>query len=159
MKKMLIFIAALLIIASPAVSQVNWEMDKNHTEVQFKVNHMVITNVVGKFKEFDIMFSSNRINNFSNALLETVIRTESVFTDNEYRDNYLRSDDFLNVLEYPEISFVSKSFCNTGGNMYKVIGDITIKDVTKEIELDADFSGPVKARGLTLPPQVDPDSI
>ncbi len=153
MKKILAFSAAVLtiaFIASPALSQVNWEVDKNHTEIQFKVKHMVITTVTGRFKDFDIKFSSSRIDNFSNAKLETVIRAESIFTDVDNRDNHLRSDDFLNVSEHPEIRFVSKSFRKISGNTYKVVGDLTIKGVTKEIELDADFSGPVKARGSTL---------
>jgi len=150
MKRIIVIFAALLIIASSAVSQVTWNVDKNHTEIQFKVKHMVITTVTGRFKDYDIKFSSNRIDNFSNAKLETTIRTESIFTDNENRDEHLRSEDFLNVSEHPEIRFVSKMFRKISGNMYKIVGDLTIKDVTKEVELDGELSGPVKARGSTL---------
>ncbi len=141
MKKLSFILLALLLILPMANAQVMWMADKNHTEVQFKVKHLVISTVTGVFKDYDIKFNSSRIDDFRNATLEATIETASIFTDNEMRDNHLKSDDFLNVEEYPNIKFVSKSFKKKRGSNYEVKGDLTIRGVTKEVVLMAEHTG------------------
>ena len=149
MKRVGFVFAVLFFIVSSVSAQVNWQADKAHSELQFKVKHFVITTITGKFKDYSVKFTTKSADDFSDAELETVIKTGSIFTDNDRRDNHLRSDDFLNAEKYPEIAFVSKSFEKTGDNTYKVVGDLTIRDITKSVELTAEFGGSASFRGQT----------
>lgn len=120
-----------------------WVVDKAHTKIGFAVTHLLISEVEGYFKDFDIKVISNG-DNFENAKIEFTAKTASIFTDNERRDEHLRSDDFFNSEKFPEMKFVSKSFKKVGKNNYKLIGDLTIRDVTKQITLDVVYNGTVK---------------
>lgn len=120
-----------------------WVVDKAHTKIGFAVTHLLISEVEGYFKDFDIKVISNG-DNFENAKIEFTAKTASIFTDNERRDEHLRSDDFFNSEKFPEMKFVSKSFKKVGKNNYKLIGDLTIRDVTKQITLDVIYNGTVK---------------
>ena len=143
-------IITLLLIASSATAQVAWNVDKSHSNIGFKVKHMVISTVRGNFTDYDISFKSKNIDNFEGAAVEAVLRTASINTDNERRDNHLKSDDFLNAEMYPEIMFMSRSFTKMNDDTYKVTGDLTIRDVTKEVELEIVYNGSVQNRGSTL---------
>lgn len=120
-----------------------WVVDKAHTKIGFAVTHLLISEVEGHFKDFDIKVTSSG-DNFENAKIEFTAKTASIFTDNERRDEHLRSDDFFNSEKFPEMKFVSKSFKKVGKNNYKLIGDLTIRDVTKQITLDVVYNGTVK---------------
>lgn len=120
-----------------------WVVDKAHTKIGFAVTHLLISEVEGYFKDFDIKVISNG-DNFENAKIEFTAKTASIFTDNERRDEHLRSDDFFNSEKFPEMKFVSKSFKKVGKNNYKLIGDLTIRDITKQITLDVVYNGTVK---------------
>lgn len=150
MKKTGLIILALFMFTAPATAQVTWEIDKVHSEVGFSVKHLMISNVRGKFTDYDITFKSKSDKNFEDAKIEAVLRTASINTNNEGRDKHLRSDDFLNDEKYPEIRFKSTSFRKTGENKYKVYGPLTIRDVTKNVELDAVFNGTADFRGKTI---------
>lgn len=113
----------------------NWSIDNTHSEIAFKVKHMMISTVTGHFEEFDATAKTNG-DDFKDATLEFSAKTASINTKNKDRDTHLKSDDFFNSEKFPEMKFISKSF---DGN--KLIGDLTIRDVTKEITLDADFNG------------------
>ena len=147
MKKAVSIVLAVLFTASMATAQITWTNDKAHSEVQFKVKHMVISTVTGEFRDFTINFTSKNTDDFTDSKIETVLKTASIFTDNERRDNDLRSDNFLNAEKYAEIRFVSKSFKKSGEDTYKVIGELTIRDVTKSVELTAVYGGSVMMRG------------
>ena len=150
MRKFSTFIITLLLVASSATAQVAWNVDKSHSNIGFKVKHMVISTVRGNFTDYDISFKSKNIDNFEGAAVEAVLRTASINTDNERRDNHLKSDDFLNAEMYPEIMFMSRSFTKMNDDTYKVTGDLTIRDVTKEVELEIVYNGSVQNRGSTL---------
>ncbi len=120
-----------------------WVVDKAHTKIGFAVTHLLISEVEGYFKDFDIKVITNR-DDFENAKIDFTAKVESIFTDNEKRDDHLRSDDFFNVEKFPEMKFVSKSFKKVGKNKYKLIGDLTIRDVTKQVTLDVVYNGTVK---------------
>ncbi len=113
----------------------NWSIDNAHSEIAFKVKHMMISTVTGHFEDFQATAKTDG-ENFNNATVEFSAKTASVNTKNTDRDTHLKSDDFFNAEKYPEIKFVSKSFDGE-----KLIGDLTIRDVTKEITLDVDFNG------------------
>lgn len=112
-----------------------WSIDPTHSEVAFKVRHMMISNVTGYFHDFEATAKTDG-ENFNNAVIEFSANTASINTKNKDRDAHLKSDDFFNSEEFPELKFTSKSFDGE-----QLIGDLTIRDVTKEITLDVDFNG------------------
>lgn len=112
-----------------------WKVDQSHSEIGFKVKHMMISTVSGTFNEFDAEVETDHAN-FENACFTFSAKIDSVSTNNKDRDNHLKSADFFNAEKYPELTFKSKSF---DGNT--MVGDLTIKDVTKEITLDVTFNG------------------
>ncbi|MXV37095.1 hypothetical protein GO491_00170 [Flavobacteriaceae bacterium Ap0902] len=112
-----------------------WTIDAAHSEISFKVKHMMISTVTGHFDIFEGTAKTNG-DDFKDAEIEFKAKVDSINTKNKDRDTHLKSDDFFNVEKHPELVFVSKSF---DGN--KMVGDLTIRDVTKEVTLDADFNG------------------
>jgi|YNPMSStandDraft_1061717.scaffolds.fasta_scaffold15039_4 polyisoprenoid-binding protein YceI len=120
-----------------------WVIDKAHSKIGFAVTHLLITEVEGYFKDFDLTVLTNKAD-FVDAKIEFTAKTASIFTDNEKRDEHLRSDDFFNSEKFPEMKFVSKSFKKVGNNKYKLTGDLTIRDVTKSITLDVVYNGTIK---------------
>ncbi len=117
-----------------------WVLDPAHSEVQFKIKHLVISTVTGTFKVFGGEISSSS-EDFENATINFSIDTNSVDTNQADRDGHLKSEDFFATEKYPTMNFVSTSFKKVSGNEYKLVGDLTIKDVTKSVELDAEFGG------------------
>jgi polyisoprenoid-binding protein YceI len=117
-----------------------WAVDAVHSEVQFKVKHLVISTVTGTFKSFDGSFETEE-EDFSNADIEFTIDTNSIDTNQSDRDAHLRSADFFDSEKYPKISFVSTSFEKIEDEKYKLRGDLTVKDVTKPVVLDVEFGG------------------
>jgi len=115
--------------------QTKWAIDPTHSEIGFKVKHMMISTVTGHFEKFDATVESES-DDFQNASIEFSAVIDSINTKNSDRDAHLKSDDFFNAAAFPEMKFVSKSF-----NGEQLVGDITIRDVTKEITLDVDFNG------------------
>ncbi len=142
MKKILYLTFAVAFIALNGFAQTQtWTADKSHSKVGFSVSHLVITDVEGHFKDFDATASTNSKGDLEKV--EANIKTASIFTDNNDRDGHLRSDDFFNSEKFPEMKFVSKSVKKSGKNNYKITGDLTIRDVTKTITLDAKYNGTV----------------
>jgi polyisoprenoid-binding protein YceI len=134
-----------LIFATPLITaQSDWKLDKVHSNISFSVKHMVISTVTGAFKDYDIVFKAKK-EDFSDASVEAIVKVASISTENEKRDTHLKSDDFFNAEKYPEIKFKSKSFEKMGEGKYKIMGDLTIRDVTKQVAFDAVYNGSVKA--------------
>jgi len=117
------------------LANTNWKIDTDHSEIAFKVKHMMISTVTGYFENFEASIDSEN-ENFNDAKIKFSAKTDSINTKNEDRDTHLKSDDFFNSEKFPELSFVSKSFDGE-----KLVGDMTIRDITKEITLDIDFNG------------------
>lgn len=113
----------------------NWKIDSTHSEIAFKVKHMMISTVTGHFENFDATITTND-ESFDNASVVFSAKTDSINTKNNDRDTHLKSDDFFNSDKFPEMKFVSESFDGE-----KLIGNLTIKDVTKKVELDAELNG------------------
>lgn len=111
-----------------------WTLDKAHSEITFKVRHMMISNVRGAFKNFDVKLETEG-EDFHEVKSEAVIQTSSISTNNEERDNHLRSAEFFNTESYPEITF------RASGLRDEVTGDLTINGVTKPVTLNVEFGG------------------
>lgn len=124
-------------------AQTKWAVDKSHSKVQFSVTHLIISEVTGQFKSFDVNVESSK-DDFTDAKIEFSADVNSINTDNEARDKHLKSDDFFNAEKSPKIVFVGKSFKKVGDKNYKLVGDFTMRDVTKQITLDVVYNGSVK---------------
>lgn len=143
MRKLNLFLALLLLAATTLSAQTNWSVDKSHSKVGFSVTHLVITDVDGFFKEYEAKVTTNG-DDFSTANIDFAVNTGSIFTDNDGRDKHLRSDDFFNAEKYPQMVFKGKSMKKVSDNKYKLVGDLTIRDVTKQVELEVKYNGMVK---------------
>ena len=146
----LLSLALVLLLAAGGVSaQTTWKTDKAHSNVKFAVTHLVISEVEGRFTDFDATMVSTK-DDFSDMQVEATIKTSSIDTDNERRDTHLKGDDFFNVEQFPEIKFKSTKVEKTGEDTYIITGDLTIREITKPVVLDTKFGGMVKdGRGNT----------
>ncbi len=117
-----------------------WAIDPTHSEVQFKVKHLVISTVTGSFKSFSGDAETDNTD-FTNAHIKFALDVASIDTNQEQRDGHLKSEDFFNAAKYPQISFASTSFEKVKGDQYKLKGNLTVKDVTKAVELDVEYGG------------------
>lgn len=117
-----------------------YKIDAMHSEITFKVKHLMITNVTGSFQQFDATLEAAAAN-FSDAKISFEASIDSISTNNEQRDTHLKSDDFFAAATYPKLSFVSTSFTHKSGSEYALVGDLTIKGNTKSVELAVDFGG------------------
>jgi polyisoprenoid-binding protein YceI len=118
----------------------NWVTDPTHSEIGFKVKHMMFTNVSGKFNTFEASIE-NEDNNFETSKINFSAEINSVDTNNADRDVHLKSADFFDVDSYPKLSFVSTQIKKINNGEYQISGDLTIKDVTKNIVLETEYSG------------------
>jgi|SRR6185295_16077349 len=142
MKKIVLIAAIIALTSSYASAQIAWNVDPVHSKIQFTATHMLISEVTGEFKKFDGKISSAD-DDFNNASIEFTVDVNSISTNNEMRDNHLKSDDFFNAEKFPGITFKSKSLRKTEGNNYILTGDLTIRDVTKSVEIPVIFNGKV----------------
>jgi polyisoprenoid-binding protein YceI len=117
-----------------------YKIDPMHSEITFKVKHLMITNVTGSFQQFDATLEAEA-DDFSDAKINFDATVDSISTNNEQRDTHLKSDDFFAAATYPTLSFVSTSFTRKSGSEYALKGDLTIKGNTKPVELAVDFGG------------------
>ena len=144
MKRLFLAAVTVLAAATAAFAQTTWKLDNAHSAVKFSVTHMVIAEVPGSFRDFDVTFTQKGSADFAGSTLNATIKTASINTDNEGRDKHLRSDDFFSAEKFPTITFKSTSFEKTGTDTYAIKGDLTIRDVTKPVVLTARYTGTVK---------------
>lgn len=140
MKRGVLVLTVLSLSWVTAMAQ--WTLDKSHSNVLFTVRHMMVSEVIGYFKEFDVTLASSKAD-FTDAVIEASVKTASVNTDNESRDKDLKSDNFFSADKFPEMKFKSNKIEKTGANTYKITGDLTIRDVTKEVTFDATLFGTI----------------
>lgn len=139
-KKLLPLIIASLFIA-PAAFAAQYTVDVPHTQIHFSVAHLMVFKVRGSFTDFSGQVDIDTANKTLTSASAT-IAAASIDTRNQKRDDHLRSADFFDVKNYPTISFVSKSVSGSGDDI-TVVGDLTIKDVTREVTLKGSFSGTI----------------
>jgi polyisoprenoid-binding protein YceI len=144
MKRNAIFLLAAL-AAAPAVgtAQAKWNVDKSHSQVQFTVSHLMISEVTGSFKLFDATVISSKPD-FSDAQVTFTIDVNSINTEDVSRDNHLKGDDFFNSEKFPKMTYKGKSIRKTGDKQYEYTGDLTVRDITKPVKLKVLYLGTVK---------------
>lgn len=120
-------------------TQTKWVIDPTHSEVAFKIKHLMISNVKGNFSQFEATALTNG-DDFSSAEIDVNINAASINTGVADRDGHLKSPDFFDAEKYPVMTFKSKSFSGSGDE-YVLEGDFTIKDVTKPVTLNVEFGG------------------
>lgn len=118
----------------------NWTLDSAHSDIEFKVKHMMISTVKGTFNEFNVTVE-NAGEQFETAHVQVNIQAASINTKSEQRDQHLKSGDFFDAAAYPEIKFVSTSIAKDSDDDFKITGDLTIKDVTKPVTFQVEFGG------------------
>lgn len=139
--KKLSLLSALVLVAGISYAQTTWVIDQAHSNIGFTVSHMVISETEGNFKDFDATVSS-KTEDFDGADVEFTAQVASIDTDNAKRDEHLRGDDFFNAEKYPQIKFKGK--IKKTGTKYQLIGDFTMRDVTKKVTFDVNYNGTIK---------------
>jgi len=117
-----------------------YKIDAAHSEITFKVKHLMITNVTGSFTKFDATMEAEQ-EDFSDAKISFEADVDSISTNNEQRDGHLKGDDFFAAEKFPKLSFKSTSFTKESDSAYTLIGDFTLRGVTKSIQLAVEFGG------------------
>jgi len=120
-----------------------WAIDPSHSEITFKVKHLMITNIKGEFKEFSATVLTEG-NDFSTAEIDFTANAASVYTGSEDRDTHLKSPDFFDAEQFAQLKFVSAKVEKESDSDFKLYGDLTIKDVTNKVKLDVEFGGLMK---------------
>ncbi len=124
-------------------AQTQWTLDKAHSKVKFTVEHMMINEMEGEFKSFDGTFISSKPD-FTDAQVNFNVDVSSLSTNNEMRDNHLKSDDFFNAQQFSQMTFKSTSINKVSDKKYQLLGNLTIRDVTKPVTFDVTYGGSVK---------------
>ena len=135
-----------VVSTGPAVAQTTWQVASGPSSVTFKVQHLLFSQIEGAFKNYrGHVITPNA--DFSDALIEAVIPVNSIYTGHRARDSDLLGEDFFDAAHYPEIRFKSNAFEKTGEHTYKIIGALTIRGVTRTIELLARCTDPRSISG------------
>ncbi len=117
-----------------------WKTDPVHSEVQFKVKHLMITTVTGHFKKIEVIVETENDDFTEASKIEFTAEINSSSTNNEQRDTHLKSADFFQAEQYAELKFISRKY-EKAGDVYKLYGDLTIKDITKPMTVNVDYAG------------------
>ena len=123
-----------------------WKIDTAHSEVKFKVKHLVISTVTGNFNKFSGTVESSK-EDLTDAKIAFEAEVNSIDTKNEQRDGHLKSPDFFDATNHPTLTFKSKAFTRKSGNEYSLTGDLTLRGTTKEVTLPVVYNGTVKGFG------------
>ena len=122
------------------MKKATWVIDHNHSEIGFKVKHMMFTNVSGRIQNFTALMETS-VDVFEDANISFNGDIKSLTTNNPERDAHLLSSDFFNAEQFPSVTFIATAFTQLDDVNYKLTGDLTIKDLTRSIVLDTEFSG------------------
>lgn len=142
------FLFSLMLVSMGVMSQTQWTADPFHSKIGFTVTHLGIADIPGHFGDFDVIITSAR-EDFSDAVVEMTIRTNSIDTRVEPRDNHLKSSDFFDVEKYPTMTFKSTSIKPLGKNTYELTGNLTMHGITKKVKARMLY------RGTTANPNAD----
>ncbi len=138
MKRIIASVATILALALPAVASAStWTIDPEHSNVGFKVRHLMVSNVRGNFERHSGSIEIND-KDITKSKVAVTIDTTSINTNVEKRDAHLRSADFFDVAKYPTMTFTSKRVVKAGKDRLKVTGDLTLHGVTREVVLDVE---------------------
>lgn len=138
MKKLLVILAVLAFVNAKAQSV--WTMDKAHSKMTFTVTHLAMSEVDGVFKNFDFKITASK-DDFSDAVFEATADLTTVSTNNEMRDGHLQKEDMFDTANHPKLTFKSTSLKKVSDKKFKLMGDLTMKGVTKPVTLDLTLLG------------------
>ena len=127
----------------------SWQVDYGHSHIMLSARHLMVSIVRGQFDKFKVNAEIDE-QDVTNSKVEVLIEAASVNTKNEQRDAHMRSADFLNVEKYPIITFKSKQMQHIDSHHGRLVGDLTLRDVTREVVLDVEFLGQAKAPWGTI---------
>ena len=122
------------------MATVKWKIDPAHSEIQFKVKHLMITTVTGYFREFDLEVETASDDFATASRIDFTANINSIDTNNQQRDTHLKSADFFDAENHGQLKFVGKKY-ESNGDQAKLYGDLTIRGVTKPITLNVEFGG------------------
>jgi len=141
-----LLLTGLLLIGLQSFSQSNWTIDNSHSDIGFKVTHMAISQVDGRFTDFKANVTGAG-DDFAGSDVEFSAKVASINTNNERRDGHLKSADFFDAESFPEIKLKGK--IQKEGNKYFLVGDFTMKDITKRVKFDVKYNGMIDSgRGM-----------
>jgi polyisoprenoid-binding protein YceI len=138
--KKLIFAVILFVHASVSAQTTTWKNDKMHSKLTFTVTHLLVSDVDGLFKNFDVTITTTKPD-FSDAMFDLSADAASINTEVEMRDNDLKSANYFDVATYPKITFRSTSIMPDGQNKFKLTGNLTMHGVTKPVTMNLWFRG------------------
>lgn len=138
-KKILMTVIGFAFLLSTAVAN-EWKLDVSHSNIGFEVKHLVIAKVKGNFKEFEgsLTFDQSAL---EKGQVSVNVNTASIDTDDADRDNHLRAPDFFDAEKFPKMTFTSKKIVKKDENNFTLVGDLTIRDQTKEVSFDCVLNG------------------
>ncbi|MBL7851081.1 MAG: YceI family protein [Cyclobacteriaceae bacterium] len=144
MKKNLLF--SLLFLTALGAGAQDWTVDKSHAKLGFSITHLMISDVEGSFRTYEAKITSSK-DDYSDAVFEISADIAGIDTDSEGRDKDLQSEKYFDAAKFPKLTFKSTSFTKVEGNKYKLVGDLTMKGITKPVELQVIINGPIDRRG------------
>ena len=147
-RKFLILFGLAVVLAAQPLFAAKFKVDHAHTNVSFSVKHMVVAKTTGSFNDFDASLELDP-DNMSSFTVMATIQAASIDTNNDRRDNHLRSADFLDVASHPTITFASSKLSTMDGK-HVLHGDLTIRGMTNAVEIPIEIVGPVMAMGNTV---------
>ena len=133
-----LFLASVITLSAQ-----NWSLDKAHAKLGFGATHLLVSSVEGNFKSFDAKITSSK-SDFSDAIVDLSADINSINTDNDKRDEHLKSADFFDAAKYGTLTFKGKSLKPVSGKKYKLSGDLTMHGVTKPVVLDVVYNGTIE---------------
>ncbi|MCF3110666.1 YceI family protein [Niabella sp. CC-SYL272] len=125
------------------MTQTKWLSDSTHSELGFKIRHLMISNVTGSFRDFQAEVAAPD-DDFSKAQVKLTARMDSVSTNNEQRDAHLRNADFFEAEKYPELEFVSTGITRKDSDTFDLEGNLTLKGITHPVQLKVEYNGTTK---------------
>lgn len=125
------------------MSTTKWALDPTHSEVTFKIKHMMISNVTGNFSSFNVNAETDG-DDFSKSKISFSADVNSISTGNEQRDGHLKTGDFFDIEKFPHIKFAATKMDKISDNEYALHGNLTIRDITRPSNLKVDFGGIAK---------------
>ena len=143
MKKIFSILLLYSLSLGATAQNIIWNVDPTHTGIKFSVTHLMVSELEGNFKTYSGKVESPSTD-FNNGTVEFTIDVNSINTESDNRDKHLMGDEFFNSAKYPKITFKSTSFKKIDGNKYELIGDLTIRNITKKVTFDVKNNGLMK---------------
>jgi polyisoprenoid-binding protein YceI len=124
------------------MEKIKWNVDSAHSEIQFKVKHLMITTVTGYFRKYNLEVETEGDDFTKASKLEFTADVNTIDTNNDQRDTHLKSADFFDATNHGQIKFIGKKF-EKAGEEYKLTGDLTIRGITKSVTVNVEYAGMV----------------